>query len=79
MYDCNGGLRALRKTAWQKLDLRQPGMEYASEMLIEAAKKHLRYQEVNIGLRQTDANRQPHLRPWRDGWRHLKIIIKGKF
>lgn len=79
VYDCNGGMRALRKSEYPRLKLRQPGMEYASEMLIRAGQVGLKYMEIPIGLRCAHAAHVPHLRRWRDGWRHLKAIVLGKF
>lgn len=79
VYDCNGGMRALRKSEYARLKLCQPGMEYASEMLIRAGQERLRYREIPIGLRRAHASHVPHLRRWRDGWRHLKTIVTGRF
>jgi glycosyltransferase involved in cell wall biosynthesis len=78
VYDCNGGMRALAKSAWEKMDLSSLGMEYASEMLLETAKKGLRYQEVNVHFSPAHKNHIPHLRTFRDGFRHLWCIIKNR-
>jgi len=73
--DCNSGMRALLSRRYRDLGLRCPGMEYASEMLIRVQQKGLRYGEVPIGFRKDQRTRAPHLRPWRDGWRHLRFIM----
>lgn len=79
VYDCNGGMRALRRNVYEKLNLKQPGMEYASEMLLAAARQKLRYLEVPIALRRAHPSHTPYLRPWRDGLRHLHTILKMFF
>jgi hypothetical protein len=56
------------------MDLRTTGMEFASEMVIKAAQYHLAISEVPTTLSQDGRSRQPHLRPWRDGWRHLRFM-----
>ncbi len=73
--DCNSGMRAIRKSAYERLGLCCPGMEYASEMLIRAAQAGLRYAEVPISLHKDGRPRPPHLRPLRDGWRNLRFIV----
>ena len=77
VFDCNGGLRALKREKYAELKLQQPGMEYASEMLVRAAKCAWRYQEVSILLRPANKEHVPHLRTWRDGLRHVRTIIGG--
>jgi hypothetical protein len=73
--DCHSGMRAFKKAVLEKMQLRCPGMEFASEMVIKASKASLRIVEIPITLYPDGRNRQPHLRPWRDGWRHLKFIL----
>jgi hypothetical protein len=73
--DCNSGMRAMKRSAYESLGLICPGMEYASEMLIRAKAIGLRYREVPIPYRKDGRGHQPHLRPWRDGWRHLRFIL----
>jgi len=73
--DVNCGQRALRRESIAVLDLRAEGMEFASEMVIKAALAGLRIAEVPVDLRQDTRDRPPHLRPWRDGWRHLRFIL----
>lgn len=79
VFDCNGGLRALRRDKYEQLQLKQPGMEYASEMLIRAGQCGWKYQEISILLRPASKEHVPHLRTWRDGWRHVKTILAGCF
>jgi glycosyltransferase involved in cell wall biosynthesis len=73
--DVHCGMRAFTKAAYQSLDLRTTGMEFASEMVIRAAMSGLKITEVPIVFRPDKRGRPPHLRPWRDGWRHLKTIL----
>jgi glycosyltransferase involved in cell wall biosynthesis len=72
--DAHCGLRAIRRSALAKLRLDAPGMEFASEFLIEAASRGLRMTEVPITYRRRLGG-VPKLRTWRDGWRHLKLIL----
>jgi hypothetical protein len=73
--DFHCGLRAFRRDAIAKLGLSAPGMEYASEMVIKASLGGLRVSEVPTKLAVGPAGREPHLRPWRDGWRHLRLLL----
>jgi Glycosyl transferase family 2 len=73
--DVHCGMRAFSKEAYDSLDLRTSGMEFASEMVIRAAMSGMRIVEVPITFRPDGRDRPPHLRPWRDGWRHLKTIL----
>ena len=79
VFDCNGGMRALRRNKYGELRLKRPGMEYASEMLIRAGQCGWRYREIPIGLRPAAQKHVPHLRPWRDGFRHLCTLLAGCF
>ncbi len=74
-HDFHCGLRALSKEAFYKMDLRTTGMEFASEMVIKAALRGLRIEEVPITLHKDGRSRPPHLRSWRDGWRHLRFML----
>src|SRR5687768_16780568 len=65
--DFHCGLRALTKDAFERMDLRTTGMEFASEMLIRAARQGLDITEVPTTLSPDGRSRAPHLRPWRDG------------
>ncbi len=73
--DMHCGLRAFRKDAYQRMHLRATGMEFASEMVIKASLKGMRISEVPVVLRPDGRSRPPHLRTWRDGWRHLRFML----
>lgn len=73
--DFHCGLRAFRKSAWQAIQLQTSGMEYASEMVIKAVLFNQRIVEVPITLYKDGRSRPPHLRTWRDGWRHLRFML----
>jgi len=73
--DFHCGLRGFSKTAYDRMELRSSGMEFASEMVIKAALHGLRTGEIPIELRPDGRNRPPHLRTWRDGWRHLRFMM----
>jgi glycosyltransferase involved in cell wall biosynthesis len=73
--DCNCGMRGLTKAAFDRLQLQSEGMEFASEMVIKAALHNLDIQEVPVTLYPDRRGRPPHLRRWRDGWRHLQFML----
>jgi glycosyltransferase involved in cell wall biosynthesis len=73
--DAHCGLRALTKSSFERLDLSGRGMEFASEFIIKAALKNLKIAEVPATLSRDLRDRPPHLRPWRDGWRHLRYLL----
>ncbi|WP_342593165.1 glycosyltransferase family 2 protein [Ramlibacter agri] len=73
--DFHCGLRGFSRAAIQKLGLLTPGMEFASEMVAKAALAGLRIEEVPTTLRPDGRGRPPHLRTWRDGWRHLRFMF----
>ena len=73
--DFHCGLRGLSKSAFQQMDLRTTGMEFASEMVIKARLKGLKMTEVPTDLRPDGRSRPPHLLPYRDGWRHLRFML----
>ncbi|MBC2670899.1 glycosyltransferase family 2 protein [Novosphingobium piscinae] len=73
--DAHCGLRAIRREAYAGLGLESTGMEFASEMVIKASLKRLRIDEVPATLSPDLRDRAPHLRPWRDGWRHLRYLF----
>jgi len=75
LSDCNSGMRAFPRSIYPGLNLRCPGMEYASEMLIRIAQRKISYLEVPIGFRKDRRGHAPHMKRWRDGWRHLRFII----
>jgi glycosyltransferase involved in cell wall biosynthesis len=74
-HDFHAGLRGFTKTAFEKMDLQTTGMEFASEMVIKSTLKSLRVTEVPITLYKDGRSRPPHLKPWRDGWRHLRFML----
>ncbi|NUQ17817.1 MAG: glycosyltransferase [Sphingomonas sp.] len=73
--DAHSGLRAIRKDSFLALGLSGAGMEFASEMVIKAALRRLRIAETPVKLLPDLRDRAPHLRPWRDGWRHLRYLF----
>lgn len=73
--DCNSGMRILSRAFYRKLGMRCPGMEWASELLLKTALRGGRYGEIPIHVRPDERGRPPHLRRWRDGWRHLKSVV----
>jgi glycosyltransferase involved in cell wall biosynthesis len=73
--DAHCGMRALSRLAVDSLRLTSAGMEFASEMVIKASLLKLRISEHPITLHPDRRGRPPHLRPWRDGWRHLRYLF----
>ena len=73
--DFHCGIRAFRRDILKSLNLKQDGMELASEMLIKASLLDLNIFEIPTTLRQSIKGRKTHLRTWRDGWRHLKYML----
>lgn len=73
--DFHCGLRAFTKDAYERLDVRTTGMEFASELVIKATLRGVRISEVPITLHPDGRDRPPHLRSWRDGWRHLRFML----
>jgi glycosyltransferase involved in cell wall biosynthesis len=73
--DFHCGLRGFTREAFERMDLKTTGMEFASEMVIKATLKGLRIAEVPITLHPDGRSRPPHLKPWRDGWRHLRFML----
>jgi glycosyltransferase involved in cell wall biosynthesis len=73
--DFHCGLRGFSREAILGLDLASPGMEFASEMVVKATLRELRIAEVPVTLSPDGRGRPPHLRTWRDGWRHLRFLL----
>jgi glycosyltransferase involved in cell wall biosynthesis len=73
--DFHCGLRGFDRKAVGTLDLRTRGMEFASELVVKAALAGWRVAEVPITLHPDGRGRPPHLRSWRDGWRHLRFLL----
>jgi glycosyltransferase involved in cell wall biosynthesis len=72
-YHC--GLRGFKQDIVERLDLQCTGMEFASEMVVKASIGRLRVAEVPTRLSPDGRSRPPHLRTWRDGWRHLRFLL----
>ncbi|WP_280951076.1 glycosyltransferase family 2 protein [Mesorhizobium temperatum] len=73
--DFHCGMRGFTRDAFQRMGARSPGMEFASEMVINAHRAGLIIREVPIKLYPDKRDRPPHLRSFRDGWRHLRLIV----
>src|SRR5262245_52078965 len=73
--DAHCGLRGFRKDAYERLGLTTPGMEFASEMVVKACLHKQKISEVPIVLHPDGRDRPPHLRSFRDGWRHLRFLL----
>ena len=71
--DSQCGMRGFRKDVYRRMDLRTTGMEFASEFVIKAARLGVRMCEIPITLWPDKRGRPPHLRTFRDGWRHLRF------
>jgi len=74
-HDFHCGMRAFTKTGYGRMNLKTVGMEFASEMVIKATLAGLAITEVSIVLHPDGRSRAPHLRSWRDGWRHLRFML----
>ncbi len=73
--DFHCGLRGFSREAILRLDLKSPGMEFASEMIVKATLAKLKISDVPTILHPDGRSRPPHLRSWRDGWRHLRFLL----
>jgi len=73
--DINCGMRGLRRDAIDQMSFRSDGMELASEMMIQAAHQGMKVVELPIPYRRDRRKRPPHLRSFRDGWRHLQLML----
>lgn len=73
IHDSHSGIRAITREALDKLNLQSQGMEFASEMIIEAARKRLRITEIPISYYQRQTPSKLH--SWGDGWRHLRFMM----
>ncbi len=73
--DFHCGLRGFTKEAYNRMGLSTPGMEFASEMVIKSTLNGLKIAEIPTVLRPDGRSRPPHLRSWRDGWRHLRFML----
>ena len=75
VHDFHCGLRAFRKKAIMDLKLETGGMEFASEMVVKSTLCKLKIDQIPITLRCDRRSSSPHLRSWRDGWRHLRFLL----
>lgn len=73
--DFNCGMRGFSKEKILALDLKCTGMEYASEMIVEASLNNLKITEIPITLKKDGRDSKPHLKSISDGWRHLKFLL----
>jgi glycosyltransferase involved in cell wall biosynthesis len=73
--DSHCGMRGFTKDMYQRMDLRTTGMEFASEFVIKASKLGAKMTEIPITLWPDKRGRPPHLRSFRDGWRHLRFML----
>ena len=73
--DFHCGMRGFSKAAYERMEVKTTGMEFASEMVMSATLKKMRIAEVPITLHPDGRSRPPHLKPWRDGWRHLRFML----
>jgi glycosyltransferase involved in cell wall biosynthesis len=73
--DFHCGLRGFSRDAFLRLNMHTTGMEFASEMIIKAGLLNMKISELPITLHKDGRYRPPHLRPWRDGWRHLRFML----
>lgn len=78
LTDCNSGFRCLLRESFLSWDVRSPGMEFASELLIKALKHRASCVEIPSGLDPAPPDRVPHLHTWRDGMRHLLFILSER-
>jgi glycosyltransferase involved in cell wall biosynthesis len=73
--DFHCGMRGFRRESFLQMDIRSTGMEFASEMVVKATLLRMKVSEVPTTLNPDGRNRPPHLRTWRDGWRHLRFLL----
>jgi glycosyltransferase involved in cell wall biosynthesis len=73
--DSHCGMRGFTRAVYDRMDLRSTGMEFASEFVIKAAQLHAKVTEIPITLWPDKRGRPPHLRSFRDGWRHLRFML----
>jgi glycosyltransferase involved in cell wall biosynthesis len=73
--DSHCGMRGFTRAIYDRMDVRSAGMEFASEFIIKAAQLGARITEIPITLWPDKRGRPPHLRSFRDGWRHLRFML----
>jgi len=74
-HDFHCGMRGFRKDSFVRMDIRSTGMEFASEMVVKAGLLGMKVSEVPTTLSPDGRSHPPHLRTWRDGWRHLRFLL----
>jgi len=75
LTDTQTGMRAFTRKIYNTMNLKTSGMEFASEMVIKATLADMKISQTPITLRPDGRSRPPHLRSWRDGWRHLRLML----
>jgi glycosyltransferase involved in cell wall biosynthesis len=75
IHDFHCGMRAFSAEGYRRMNLKTTGMEFASEMVVNSTLNGLKVSEVPITLHPDGRSRPPHLKPWRDGWRHLRFML----
>ena len=73
--DFHCGLRAFSKNAYERMGLVATGMEFATEMVVKTSFKKMKITQIPITLYKDGRLKSPHLRTWRDGWRHLRFML----
>lgn len=73
--DFHCGIRAFRRDSFHHMDIRSTGMEFASEMVVKASLLRMKVAEIPTTLSPDGRSHPPHLRSWRDGWRHLRFLL----
>ncbi|MBR1681327.1 glycosyltransferase family 2 protein [bacterium] len=77
--DSQCGMRLMKKECLDSIEFKTTGMEFASELFVEFAKHKFKIVETPVSLYKDIEGRIPHLRPWRDGLRHLTYLVKARF
>ena len=75
IHDSHCGMRGFTREVFDRMDVRSSGMEFASEFVIKAAQLHAKTSEIPITLWKDRRGRPPHLRSFRDGWRHTRFML----
>jgi glycosyltransferase involved in cell wall biosynthesis len=75
IHDFHCGMRAFRKSKYEQIQILSSGMEFATEIIARFAQANFAIAEIPTILRKDGRSRKPHLRTWRDGWRHLRFIL----
>ncbi len=75
IHDSHCGMRGFTREVFDRMDVRSSGMEFASEFVIKAAQLHAKTSEIPVTLWKDKRGRPPHLRSFRDGWRHTRFML----